>query len=118
MTFIKHTDFKDIQEYLDCYIWLTTERQCDIVNPKDKSVMLSGFSNPIAAFEYYIPNNISTKIETTYWSNYTWICKSFIAEDLFAHTKTEYHHFKMATNKELPYPPIPDFLVKLYKIST
>jgi len=100
----------NISEYLKAFVWLTTMPMNLI--PVDNGKMLNGLANPICRFEFFIPDKPKEKILSSFWSNYTWICRSFIH---FMEIGEKCYHFKMSSLNEYPYPPIPARLYDLYK---
>ena len=105
-------------EYLKVFTWLTTTRMCDIANPFYSTMRLSGLSNTVCDFFYYVPMDVSDKIESkSYWKNYSWICHTLLDNRYTELSTLIYSHFKMINDKEYKYPPIPKYLVELYYMS-
>lgn len=104
---IVYSDFKTAEEYLDCYIWLTTTCMSDVA-VGDK--MYSGLSIPFVSFKFYSVNNPSKEIKEKYWENLTWIAiDSSDSNYMFKHL-----HYKILNRSDEKYPPIPKHLVELY----
>lgn len=107
-----HTN--NAEDYLKVYVWLTSTRLMDVV--KDRKILL-GVSNTVMTVERLIPENPKPVKENCFWSCSTWIIKSFIDSDMTPQFQERYFHFKMNDLKEYSTPPIPEHLVKLYRIN-
>lgn len=117
---LKVTEFQSVDQYLDCFVWLTTRR---MLNIPYKGKMLSGLGNVCASWHLELPSNYSKdKLyeieEHRYWNVPTWICVSYIGigESEYVTTPSNsYHHYRMPKiTEDLHLPPIPMFLVRFY----
>ena len=112
MEWVKSGEFDSLEEYLKCFVWLTTTKASDIVVGEGKRL---GCSNALMEVEYDVPNKPAKTLMDGYWINYAWIIKSYLREEGVYGIGLNYHHFKMAGDKEEPFPPIPQYLVKAYR---
>jgi len=110
---IQRDDFINPEDYLECLVFLLTVPMIHLCGRDGKRV--AGVANPCCIFEYYIPLDVSDRVEPNYWDNYTWICKTLLGPETCAYQFGEiWMHFKMASDKEIKYPPIPKFLVDFW----
>lgn len=121
----KYSEFEDPKNYLDCYIFLTTAELQHIKNPYNKRTFISGLSNTLANFMYHVPQDLYENRENTqirsdrYWGSYTWICTTFLEKEggkFFVAHRDNWHHFKMSSDMEEKYPPIPKYLFEFYRL--
>jgi hypothetical protein len=109
---------EDLTTYLKVFTWLVTSKLNELKSLTEEDKFISGLGNTTTKFEYDIPNNPTNEIiENRYWSNYTWICITYIDSHLgscYSSDNQNYYHFRMINDKEYKYPPIPKFLIEFY----
>ena len=111
-------DFGSFKEYLECMLWLTTTSYNDIWETKEKIKFIEGISNTVASVRFYRPSMGTSTVESLkpeenrYWNCYTW---------LWSTPYNDHFHYKMTSEKEEQYPPIPktlfDFWNKYNKLT-
>ena len=99
----------DRELHFKSFLWITTTRMCDIRIDGNR---LSGFSMPLARFEFYMKDGVPQK--GRFWNCTAWVVQCFLDEALHQHNTPKYTHFKINDSSFLEYPPIPEFLLDIY----
>jgi len=109
---IQRGDFINPEDYLDCLLFLTTRPMNTLYK---NGRLVAGVANSCCSFTYYTPSSPADTIVNYFWDNYTWICITLLAPASGGYEHGEmWLHFKMASDREIKYPPIPKFLVDFW----